>query len=76
MLIRYIQDLFILSRLNDLTNCYRCFNVDITMLCISGRDHARKLKIQQLYSSAIYKQNASISSGLIDSGKLRRGYYF
>ena len=31
----------ILSRLNDLT---RCFNVDIMMLYISVRDHARKLK--------------------------------
>ena len=40
----YGQDLLILSRLNDLTNCWRCFNVDILMLYISGRDHYRKLK--------------------------------
>ena len=39
-----IQDLLISSRLNDLTNCQRRFNVEFMMLCISGRDHARKLK--------------------------------
>ena len=39
-----IQDLLIPSRLNDHTNCKRCFNVDIMMLYISVRDHARKLK--------------------------------
>ena len=39
-----LQDLLISSRLNDLTNCQRRFNVDIMMLYISGRDHARKLK--------------------------------
>ena len=32
------------SRLNDLTNCNRRLNVDIMMLYISDRDHARKLK--------------------------------
>ena len=39
-----MQDFLISSRLNDLTNCYRRFNNDITMLYISGRDLARKLK--------------------------------
>ena len=39
-----IQDLLISSCLNDLTNCYRRFNVDIMMLYISDRDHARKVK--------------------------------
>ena len=37
------------------------------VLYISGRDHARKFKIQQLCSSAIYKQNDSISLRLSDS---------
>ena len=40
----YGQDLLILSRLNDLTNCWRRFNGDILMLYISGRDHSRNLK--------------------------------
>ena len=31
--------------MNDLMNCERCFNVDIMMLYISVRDHARKLKL-------------------------------
>ena len=39
-----IQDLLISSRLNDLANCYRHFNVDIMMFYISAMDHARKLK--------------------------------
>ena len=39
-----IQDLLISSRLNDLTNCKRHFNVGIMMLYISAMDHARKLK--------------------------------
>ena len=39
-----IQDLLISSRLNDLTNCLRRFNVGIMMLYIAVRDHARKLK--------------------------------
>ena len=39
-----IQDLLILSCLNDLTNCKRHFNVDIMMLHISALDHNRKLK--------------------------------
>ena len=30
------------SRLNELTNCKRRFNVDIMMLYISAMDHARK----------------------------------
>ena len=48
------------------------------MLYISVKDHARKdhAKIQQLCSSAIYKQNVSISLRLSDSGRCRRGYYF
>ena len=43
----YGQDLLMLPRLNDLTNCYRRFNVDILMLYISGRDHYRKIKMFQ-----------------------------
>ena len=43
----YGQDLLILPLLNDLTNCYRRFNVDILMLYISGRDHYRKIKMFQ-----------------------------
>ena len=39
-----MQDLLILSCLNDLTNCYRQFNVDIIMRYISAMDQARKLK--------------------------------
>ena len=39
-----MQDLLVSSRLNDHMNCQRRFNVDIIMLFISGRDHARKLK--------------------------------
>ena len=31
--------------LNDLTKCYRHFNVDIIMLYISATDHARTLKL-------------------------------
>ena len=46
------------------------------MLYISVRDHARKLKFQQLCSSAIYKQNVSLSLLLSDSVRCRRGYYF
>ena len=39
-----VQDLLISSRLNDLKNYYRCFNIDIMMLHISVRDQATKLK--------------------------------
>ena len=42
----------------------------------SARGHARKLKIRQLCSSAIYKQNVSISLRLSDFVQYRRGYYF
>ena len=37
-------DLIISSLLNDLTNCKRCFNVDIVNLYISAMNHAKKLK--------------------------------
>ena len=40
-----MQDLLLSSRLNDLTNCYRRFNVDIMMLYISAMDLARKLNL-------------------------------
>ena len=40
-----MQDLLILSHLNDLTNCWRRFNVVIMMPSISAVDHARKLNI-------------------------------
>ena len=40
-----IQDLLISSCLNDLTNCWRWFNVDIMLFYISARDQARKLKL-------------------------------
>ena len=39
-----IQDLLISSHLNYLTNCWRCYNVDIMILYTSAMDHARKLK--------------------------------
>ena len=39
-----IQDTLISSRLNDPTDHYRCFNVNIMMLYISAMDHAGKLK--------------------------------
>ena len=35
-----------------------------------------KVKIEELCSSAIYKQNVSISIRLSDSVQCRRGYYF
>ena len=35
-----------------------------------------EVEIQQLCSSAIYKQNVSISLRLSDSVQCRRGYYF
>ena len=38
------KDLLISLYLNDLMNCYRCFNVDIMMFYISAMHHARKLK--------------------------------
>ena len=50
-----IQDLLISSCLNDLTNCYRHFNVDIMMFYISAMDHARELKVN------IYAQLPSIN---------------
>ena len=39
-------------------------------------DHASKVKIQQLCSSANYKQNVSLSLRLIESLQCRIGYYF
>ena len=39
-----MQDLLILSCLNDFTNCLRQFHVDIIMLYISAMNQARKLK--------------------------------
>ena len=56
-----IQDLSILSCLNDLTNC---FNVDIMMLYISAMDHARNLKFNS------FVQLSSINE------MCRRGFYF
>ena len=57
-----IYKLLLSSRWNDLMNSItRCFYVDI--------------KIQQLSSSSIYKQNVSISLSLNDSVQCRRGYY-
>ena len=41
-----VQHFLILSRLNDLMNCYRRFNVDIIKLYISALDEARKLKFR------------------------------
>ena len=41
-----VQLFLISSRLNDLMNCYRCFNVDIIKLYISALDEARKLKLR------------------------------
>ena len=69
-----IQDLFISSCLNDLTNCYRLFNVDIMMFYrpISAMDHARKLKF------SIYAQLPSINKMFLylsDSIQCR-DYYF
>ena len=64
------------SRLNDLTICWRCFNVDVMMLYISGRDHAIYVKIQQLHvhvcSSAILKENVSILLRLSDPVRCSR----
>ena len=37
-----IQDLSTSSPLNDITNCYRRFNVDIMKFHISALGHARK----------------------------------
>ena len=42
MSVNNIQDLLILSRLNDLTNCQRRFNADIMILYVSAMDQARK----------------------------------
>ena len=39
-----MEDLLISSRLNDITNCERGFNVAILMNYILAMDHARKLK--------------------------------
>ena len=47
-------------------------DVDIMMLYIS----CYEVKIQQLCSSTIYKQNVLILSRLTDSVQCRRGYYF
>ena len=46
------------------------------MLYLSARDHARKIKIQQLCLSAIYKQNISISLHSSDSEKCREVIIF
>ena len=45
-----IQDLIISSRLNDLTNCYRHFNVHIMMLYVSAVDPSMKL----IFSSYVH----------------------
>ena len=70
-----LHDLLISSRLNDLTTCYRRFNVDIMMLYISVRDHARKLKFS-CYIHLPSIKNVSISLCLSDSVRCKRGYYF
>ena len=71
-----VQYFLISSRLNDLANCYRRFNFDIIKLYISALDDARKLKIQILCQSAIYKQNVTISLCLNDSVQCGKGLYF
>ena len=45
-----IQDLFILSCLNDLMTCYRHFNVDTMMFYILAMDHARKLNLAFMFN--------------------------
>ena len=41
-----VQYFLISSRLNDLMNCYRCFNFDNIKLYILALDEARKLKFR------------------------------
>ena len=63
----------IMSRLNDLINCWRRFNIDILNLNIYGLGNPRELLV---CSSVIYKQNILILSRLTDSLPCSRGFIF
>ena len=61
--------------MNDLTNCSRRrFNVDIMMLYISARDHARKLKFNNYVH--LLTVNCFHILSLSDYVQCRRGHYF
>ena len=70
-----VQHFLILSRLNDLMNC---FNVDIIKLYISALDEARKLKFRYCVNLPFINcyKNVAMSLRLSDSVQCGKGLYF
>ena len=65
------------SHLNDVMNCWRCFNADIMKLyIIISSGSCNEVKIQKLCSSSMYEPNISISLRLNDPAQCRRGLNF